>query len=360
MTSGGGCCVPGRPGALARSEAVRRAVSSAAGSIPDRFAHVPGGRAIVGTDRPLLPMDGEGPARRVRLAPFRIDPHATTNDWFAAFVAATGYRTDAERYGWSLVFESHLPPALARADLPRVAATPWWAKVEGADWAHPFGPGSDLAGIGDRPVVHVSWNDAAAFADWAGGRLPTEAEWEFAARGGPNGVGDAPYPWGDAEPGDAPAQATRLNIWQGVFPGQDTGADGWRGVAPVHAFPPNALGLHCVVGNTWEWCAEPFRVRSLRRDARLRDSAARQGGERLLKGGSHLCHRSYCHRYRIAARTGAQPDSSTGHTGFRIVAAAAAETATRSRRADEAEPGTPIRGCRRAPSSDRTLPTSCS
>lgn len=284
----------------------------------ERFVAVPGGRALVGTDRPLLPMDGESPARRTGVASFRIDPHAVTNDRFAAFVAATGHVTDAERYGWSLVFHGHLTADLAAANLPRVAATPWWVRVEGADWAHPFGPGSTCEGRADHPVVHVSWNDAASYAAWAGGRLPSEAEWEWAARGGSNGVGDAPYPWGEDEPADAPGESTRCNIWQGAFPERDTAADGWSGTAPVHAFAPNALGLHQMVGNIWEWCAEPFRVRSLKREAKRRNAAASAGDERLLKGGSHLCHRSYCHRYRIAARTGAGADSSTGHTGFRI------------------------------------------
>ncbi|MEM7567064.1 MAG: SUMF1/EgtB/PvdO family nonheme iron enzyme [Pseudomonadota bacterium] len=268
----------------------------------------------------MLPIDGEGPARRVPIAAFRIDPHAVTAGWFAAFVASTGYVTDAERYGWSLVFQADLPPDLAGADLPRVAATPWWVRVDGAMWALPFGPGSSTEGREDHPVVHVSWNDAAAFAAWAGGRLPTEAEWEAAARGGPAGQRDMPYPWGEDEPSDDAAGAARCNIWQGRFPDVDLARDGWRGTAPVHAFAPNAIGLHQMVGNTWEWCADPFRVRSLRKDAKRRNAASRAGGDRLLKGGSHLCHRSYCHRYRIAARTGVQPDSSTGHTGFRIVA----------------------------------------
>ena len=342
MTGAGTCCIPARGTRRPSNDPVAertldrdgarqvdkhaaappapRAPARERDAIPDRFVRVPAGRALVGTDRPVLPPDGEGPARRVAIEGFRIDPFAVTNGWFARFAAETRHVTDAERYGWSLVFHAYLPPDLAGRELPRVAATPWWVRVEGADWAHPFGPDSSTGGMERHPVVHVSWNDACAFAEWAGGRLPREGEWECAARGGPGGVGDVPYPWGHDEPSDDPHGATRANIWQGAFPEHDTGADGWRGTAPVDAFPPNALGLHQMVGNAWEWCEDAFQVRSLKKDAKRRNAAARAGGERLLKGGSHLCHRSYCHRYRIAARTGAGADTSTGHTGFRIVA----------------------------------------
>lgn len=321
----GSCCVPARagPGPAVPAAGAGAPVgpdTRASGESLDGLVEIPAAEALVGTDRPLLPADGEGPARRVRLGAFRIDPHAVSNRRFAAFVERTGYRTDAERFGWSMVFHAYLTPAQSASGPPRVAATPWWARIEGADWSHPFGPHSTVEGLEDHPVVHVSWNDATAFAHWAGGRLPNEAEWEWAARGGARGVGDAPFPWGHDEPGDQPDEATRCNIWQGRFPEADTGADGWRGTAPVDAYAPNALGLHCTVGNAWEWCADVFRIRSLKRDAKKRNRAALAGGERVLKGGSHLCHRSYCHRYRIAARTGASPDSSTGHTGFRLAA----------------------------------------
>ena len=317
--------MPGREGAGPTVPAAKANLSDGRGSEAlDWLVAMPTARAIVGTNSPRLPADGEGPARRVRLDAYRIDPHAVSNRRFAAFVEATGYRTDAERFGWSMVFHAYLPPELDATALPRVAGTPWWCRVEGADWVHPFGPDTSVTGIEDHPVVHVSWNDACAFAAWAGGRLPSEAEWEWAARGGMGGVGDARYPWGDVEPGDEDAEAKRCNIWQGRFPEHDTGADGWRGTTPVDAFEPNGLGLHSMVGNAWEWCADPFQIRSLRKDAKQRNAAARKSEERVLKGGSHLCHRSYCHRYRIAARTAASPDSSTGHTGFRLAADAAA------------------------------------
>lgn len=310
MPSGSGpalsCC-----GGVARPAPAGRVPTRVPGLVnrarPARLISLPGGRFLVGTNRTPLPEDGEGPPRRVEVRPFAIDPHAVTNEWFAAFVAETGYETEAECFGWSLVFQSFAPEGAP-------GAPSWWRRVDGASWRQPEGPGSGLSGRGEHPVLHVSWNDALAFAVWAGGRLPSEAEWEYAASGGRDG---ARYPWGEREPDETGFHP--CNIWQGDFPGHDTGADGHVGVAPVHAFQPNGFGLFNTVGNAWEWCADAFRIRSLRKGARGRNAEAQAGGMRLLKGGSYLCHRSYCHRYRIAARTGAGADSSTGHVGFRLV-----------------------------------------
>lgn len=242
----------------------------------------------------------------VEIRPFAIDPFATTNRDFADFVAETGYVTEAERFGWSLVFRGFVPRVMP--DMLSPEGPPWWCRVEGACWDHPDGPQSGIAERLDHPVVHVSWNDAQACAAWAGGRLPTEAEWEHAATGG----GTGRYPWGDAEPDDT---FLPCNIWQGRFPHDNTAVDGYAGTAPVDAFAPNGVGLFNMAGNVWEWCADPFRIRSISKAAKARNAQ----GDRLLKGGSYLCHRSYCHRYRIAARTGVSPDSSTGHAGLRIV-----------------------------------------
>ena len=219
------------------------------------------------------------------MAPYRIAACAVTNAEFAEFVAATGHRTDAERYGWSFVFGGFLPD-----DFPPtrgVAAAPWWREVHGADWAHPEGPHSGVRERGDHPVVHVSRRDAEAYAAWRGARLPTEAEWEHAARGGL--VGGA-VPVGDElEPGGE----HRMNVWQGSFPAEDTGADGWRGTCPVDTFPANGHGLHNTTGNVWEWCVGAW-------------SAADPSA--VSRGGSYLCHASYCRRYRVSAR---QPQSPT-------------------------------------------------
>lgn len=304
------CCVPARGAATAVPEAPPAPRCGAPPSRAAAIVAIPGGTAIIGTDAPVFRADGEGPARRVAIRPFRMDAHAVTNARFAAFVDATGYRTDAERFGWSFVFRAFLPAGMV-AESPE--ATPWWCKVEGACWHAPEGPGSAIIDRPDHPVIHVSWVDAIAFAAWARGRLPTEAEWEHAAKGGHPQIR---FPWGDEEPTDQVAD--RCNIWQGEFPHRDTAADGFAGTAPVGSYAPNGFGLFDMAGNVWEWCADPFRIRSLGAAAKLRNRAAATEKERVMKGGSFLCHRSYCYRYRIAARTGHSPDTSAGHTGFRL------------------------------------------
>ncbi len=268
---------------------------------------IAGGRSHVGTDHAVIPDDGEGPIRKLTLRPYGIGSTTVTATQFAAFVRATGYVSDAEKIGWSYVFVGLLQGEHAA----RAANTPWWVGLEGATWAAPTGPGSTWEA--DHPVVHVSHNDARAFARWAGGRLPDEAEWEHAARGGP-----APrrYPWGDDEPSDE--NVALCNIWQGRFPTENTCKDGYYGTAPVRSFAPNSLGLYNMCGNVWEMCGNPFRIRSLRSAAKERNAKAVADDQYLLKGGSFLCHASYCWRYRIAARGGRAPDGSTSHVGFRL------------------------------------------
>ncbi|MFJ6574164.1 SUMF1/EgtB/PvdO family nonheme iron enzyme [Streptomyces sp. NPDC091292] len=297
MTRVDSCCAPQRRCATRRD---------AASPPPGRPAGSPyrpvGGWWEAGTDTFLMgsdhspyAQDGEGPVREVAVEPFAIAATAVTTAQFAAFAEATGHVTDAERFGWSFVFSGFLP-----ADFPptrAVADAPWWRQVYGADWRRPEGPGSDLDGRGQHPVVHVSHGDALAFCAWAGCRLPSEAEWEYAARGGL--VGE-PYPWGGVR---EPAGTYRMNIWRGTFPEHNTAADGFRSTCPVDAFEPNAYGLFNTVGNVWEWTADWFRP----------------GDTRALRGGSHLCHESYCLRYRTSARIGNTPDSSSGNTGFRCV-----------------------------------------
>ncbi len=270
---------------------------------------IEGGASHVGTSRPELKADGEYPIRRTRLKRFGISRYAVTNAQFAAFVRETGYRTEAEEIGWSFVFRGLMPEPSG----PQPEGLPWWSGVDGATWDHPLGPGSDWRGLENHPATHVSHNDAAAYAHWAGGRLPSEAEWEHAARGGSH---EARYPWGDAEPDDD--AAIYCNIWQGTFPIRNTEKDGYYGTAPVDSFAPNAFGLHNMSGNVWEWCAERFVVRSVSRAGKARNREARQQKEYLMKGGSFLCHRSYCWRYRIAARIGRAADTSTSHCGFRL------------------------------------------
>ncbi|MET7387712.1 formylglycine-generating enzyme family protein [Streptomyces sp. NPDC005529] len=271
---------------------------------------LPGGTFLMGTsDADGFSEDGEGPVRKVTVASFRIDAHAVTNARFARFVEATGHRTEAERFGWSYVFAGFLPAALRRGAV-RPPQTPWWCGVQDAVWHAPEGPGSSLKDRTDHPVVHVSWNDAAAYCRWAGARLPTEAEWEYAARGG---LEQRRYPWGDEL---TPGGEHRCNIWQGSFPTRNTAEDGYRGTAPVDAYEPNGYGLYNTSGNVWEWCTDRWGTRHSERP-RANPKGPSQGSSRVMRGGSYLCHHSYCNRYRVAARTANTPDSSTGNLGFR-------------------------------------------
>lgn len=309
------CC-----GAPVRGENLLPVVAAAAVPVATAdivdSAEIPGGVATIGTGRPHHAGDGESPARSTRLKPFRMDRTAVTNTRFAAFIAATGYVTEAERFGWSFVFFDMLPEGVATRGAVGIE---WWRRVEGAAWNHPEGHDAGLAGREEHPVTHVSWNDAEAFAAWAGGRLPTEAEWEHAARGG---LRDATFPWGDREPDDE--GFTPCNIWQGTFPNVNSAADGHRWVAPARSFEPNGYGLYNMSGNTWEWNADRWRVRSLKKASRALNEQAASADQKLMKGGSFLCHKSYCYRYRIAARHGNTPDTSTSHIGFRLVYPAAA------------------------------------
>ncbi|MEM9476950.1 MAG: formylglycine-generating enzyme family protein [Pseudomonadota bacterium] len=271
---------------------------------------IPGGRALIGTGQPIITVDEEGPLKHQKIAPFAIDEAQVTNARFRRFVDATGYVTDAERLGNSFVFAGLLPKNAAPTRA--VAHAPWWRMVDSACWHRPCGLESDVVPLDDHPVVHVTWNDARAFARWAGGRLPTEAQWEHAARGG---LEDVRFPWGDQEPDDD--SFFPCNIWQGSFPDQNLEVDGYFATAPAKSFAPNGYGLYNMVGNAWDYTAEPFRLRSLRKVTRR--AAKDRKGFKLSKGGSFLCHVSYCYRYRIAARTGTTQDSSTSHQSFRLV-----------------------------------------
>lgn len=272
---------------------------------------IPGGVALIGTNMPLIAPDGEGPLRRKKIKPFRISATAVTNAEFSEFVADTGYVTEAEQIGWSFVFWSDIDPSIKESR--SVKGTEWWRRIDGANWRDINGPGSrETAWLADHPVVQVSWSDAQAYAQWAGGRLPTEAEWEHAARGG---LGDTRFPWGNEEPDDT--THFPCNIWQGRFPEENTCVNGWRTTAPAKSFGSNGYGLFNMAGNVWEWTADIYKVKSLKKEIRARLESMR--GFRVLKGGSFLCHKSYCYRYRIAARSGNSPDSTTTHQGFRVV-----------------------------------------
>jgi len=312
------CCVPERrTGSTPRATAsIIPAESRVAIDSPPPCVHFPAANASIGTSVPVFPQDDEGPVHRKRLRAFALEAHAVSNARFAAFVAATNHVTDAERFGWSTVFAGNIDGGVGNTR--GFVGAEWHRQIEGAYWCAPEGPGSDLAGREDHPVVHVSWNDARAFATWAGGRLPSEAEWEHAAQGG---LGPVRYPWGNAEPDSEEEIVPLCNIWRGRFPEENSATDGYRSTAPVDAFSQNGAGLHSMVGNVWEWCEDAFRLRSLKRRARARDAELHRERARVLKGGSYLCHRSYCWRYRIAARTGASSNTSACHVGFRLARA---------------------------------------
>ncbi|MDI3196025.1 formylglycine-generating enzyme family protein [Pseudarthrobacter sp. AL07] len=260
------------------------------------------------------PNDGEVPVHEVRLDAYRIDTTAVTNAMFHRFVRDTGYRTAAEEYGTSAVF--HLTVAADPADvLGSASGAPWWLNVRGADWAHPAGPASHWTDIPDHPVVQVSHSDALVYCRWAGRRLPTEAEWERAARGG---LHRKRYAWGNELHS---ADGSHLcNIWQGTFPVENTQDDGFLTTAPVKSFPPNGYGLYEVSGNVWEWCSDWFLPKYYRNAPTENPQGPSIGRGRVMRGGSYLCHDSYCNRYRVAARSSNTPESSSGNCGFRTVA----------------------------------------
>jgi len=311
------CCVPSRERAerLAQSRLLSETRRMARDGSTVDMVKLDGGRFWMGAeDQEGFPQDGEGPLRQVTLDGFWIDRYPVTNAQFAEFVRRTGYVTEAERFGWSFVFQGHIPPEeVPRLVDRRAPGVSWWCKVNGACWRHPEGPDSAIDNRLDYPVVHVSWNDAAAYARWAGKRLPTEAEWEYAARGG---LEQKKYPWGDEL---TPGGVHLCNVWQGKFPELDTGEDGWRGTCPVTAFPPNGYGLLVITGNAWEWCSDWFHPNWHVHATRTNPVGPPSGTQRVMKGGSYLCHKSYCNRYRVAARTSNTPDSATTNISFRCV-----------------------------------------
>ncbi|GMW02062.1 MAG: hypothetical protein AMXMBFR84_31980 [Candidatus Hydrogenedentota bacterium] len=267
----------------------------------------------MGSDNGTYPADGEGPVREVTLSPFYVDVASVTNKQFDRFVKASGYQTEAERFGWSFVFHLLLSPEALQKVKVRVPGVEWWCKVPGADWRHPEGRGSSIRDRMDHPVVHVSWNDAASYAAWAGKRLATEAEYEYAARGG---LEQKTYPWGDEL---TPGGKHYCNIWQGHFPRMNTQEDGYLGTAPARSFPPNGYGLFNMSGNVWEWCWDWWSPDYHLNGSRQNPKGPPSGPAKVMRGGSFLCHESYCNRYRVSARTANTPDSATSNMGFRCV-----------------------------------------
>ncbi len=338
------CCVA-LVGACGSNGAAPRAA-------PPGMVWIPGGEFTMGSDGAWA-WDHERPAHRVRVSGFFVDVHEVTNEQFATFVAATGHVTVAERAADWEVMRAQLPRGTPRpsdaelapgslvfaaqadaafesdgdGDVANADIGSWWHWQPGADWRHPEGPQSTIEGRERQPVVHVAYADALAYAAWAGKRLPTEAEWEFAARGGLDG---ARYAWGDEE---RLVPAPRANVWQGVFPGDNSREDGFVGAAPVGSFAPNGYGLFDVAGNVWEWTSTLYAadahalaaasgtvVVDPKGPAKSWNPNAPNEIQRVTKGGSFLCHPSYCDNDRPSSRMGTEEQTSLVHTGFRCVA----------------------------------------
>uniref|UniRef100_A0A8B9S8W6 Formylglycine-generating enzyme n=1 Tax=Apteryx owenii TaxID=8824 RepID=A0A8B9S8W6_APTOW len=301
---------PGKDGASCSKEHDK---TSRVSALLERMVAIPGGVFTMGTDEPEIQQDGEWPARRVHVNSFYMDQYEVSNEDFEIFVNSTGYVTEAEKFGDSFVFEGMLSEEVKAEIHQAVAAAPWWLPVKGANWKHPEGPDSNILKRMDHPVLHVSWNDALAFCTWAGKRLPTEAEWEYSCRGG---LENRLFPWGNKL---QPKGQHYVNIWQGVFPTSNTAEDGYKGTAPVTAFPPNGYGLYNIVGNAWEWTSDWWVVHHSADEAH-NPKGPSSGTDKVKKGGSYMCHKSYCYRYRCAARSQNTPDSSASNLGFRCAA----------------------------------------
>jgi formylglycine-generating enzyme required for sulfatase activity len=314
--AGSSCCSPQRPDNV--STVIAPEFFPEAKLTKANFVTIPAGEFLMGTDQPFYPTDGEGPSRSVWLDEFKISQYSVTNSEFAAFIEATGYQTEAEIYGWSYVFNGFIDETTASKQVAGVAASaPWWLAIEGAYWFKPFGNSQTIEEFLNHPVVHVSHNDALEYCKWTGYQLPTEAQWEKASRGGLTGK---TFPWGDDLLENGEHQS---NIWQGEFPHLNTEEDGFFGTAPVDSFTANNFGLYNTVGNVWEWTNDFWSARwHIPESVETRRNPAgphKESGNRVLKGGSFMCHDSYCYRYRNSARTFNSPNTSTSHIGFRCI-----------------------------------------
>ncbi len=310
----GACCAPSASEGSRREPSFNSFSRITSGS-SEGMQLLSGGIFKMGTDGNYgFLADGEGPSHDIKLRSFYIDTCCVTNEAFNAFVNETGYKTDSEKYGWSFVFFGQLTPKqLATGVQLVVQGSQWWYRIEKANWRHPEGVGSNIKQRWSHPVTHVSWNDALAYATWAGKRLPTEAEWEYAARGG---LVQMRYPWGnDLEP----EGKHRMNVWQGDFPNHNTKADGFDGTAPVKTYKPNAFGLYQMTGNVWEWCWDWFDPLYYKISPQENPLGPDVGTRKSMRGGSYLCHASYCNRYRTDARSSNTSDSAASNIGFRCV-----------------------------------------
>lgn len=310
--------------------------------LPPGMVWIPGGTFVMGSDHKMARAD-EKPPHMVRVDGYYMDIYEITNEQFAKFVEATGFVTTAEKVPKLSDVVAQQPPGSPPVDPNTLVAgslvfqktdrpvstdregdfAQWWHWTPDADWRHPTGPDSNLDGLEKHPVVHISWDDAVAFCNWAGKRLPTEAEWEFAARGG---LDQQPFVWGSEKASDDQPQA---NIWQGQFPNRNAVLDGFETSAPVGSFPPNGYGLYDMAGNIWEWCSDWYRDDAYQMRAASGEVVPNPLGpdatnhpyepRKTKRGGSFLCHRDYCSSYRPSARMHTSRDTGLSHSGFRAV-----------------------------------------
>lgn len=326
-------------------EVMNENVTNTAPQNKEGMVFIPGGVYFMGGRDPKFARKDEFPVHQVSVGSFFMDEHEVTNAQFRAFVDATGYVTIAERpveweelkktvpAGTPRPSDDALAPGSLLFDPPNHAvpltdATIWWRWVNGVDWKHPQGVGSSIDGMDNYPVVHVCWYDAKAYADWAGKRLPTEAEWEYAARGGNN---DNVYPWGNER---VDVGVVKANSWQGHFPNENSKRDHYERLAPVKQYPPNAFGLYDMAGNVWEWCNDLYHANYYAQfDPNIvannpqgptssYDPAEPKAIKYVTRGGSFLCNDAYCSGYRAAARMKDTPESAAPHIGFRCVVSA--------------------------------------
>ena len=332
-------CEANLPNRFAVNDTIKIQQTTSVGSF-EKMKWIPGGECRLGA-ADTEGREDEYPQHTVKLNGFWMDETEVTNTQFTEFVNATGYITTAERsIDWndlkkqlpegtpkpadSLLIPASLVFAAPATAIPLNDASQWWQWKKGANWKHPKGQGSDLKGKGNLPVVHVSWEDAMAYCKWAGKRLPTEAEWEYAARGGQqNNI----YPWGNE---NVETGKPKANTWQGNFPNLNTDWDGFYGIAPVKSFAPSTQGLYDMAGNVWEWCSDWYDADYYKQlksglannpagAAKSFDPMEPATPKRVVRGGSFLCNASYCKGYRVTARMKTSPDTGLEHTGFRCV-----------------------------------------
>ncbi len=335
------CCESNIPKRFPALEAAGAVGTKPPSTLHGGMVWVKGGTYSMGADNKEAAND-EYPKHKVAIEGFWMDASEVTNDQFAKFVKATGYITTAERKPDWNELKKQLPPGTPKpddnllvaaslvfksphGDVPLDDYSQWWNWMTGANWRHPHGPDSDIKGKGDHPVVHISWFDAVAYCKWAGKRLPTEAEWEWAARGG---LENKIYPWGNESIDRGNVKA---NTWQGSFPGKNTLRDKFLFAAPVKTFKPNGYGLYDMAGNVWEWCADYYRDDYYKTMANVpvannpkgpvtsHDPQEPYAKKRVIRGGSFLCNDSYCSGYRVARRMKSTEDSGMEHLGFRCV-----------------------------------------